>query len=198
MPTSWRQFLAMAIVLALAVAGLAYRWQPPTNPSATTPLTPESASNPDLVLQQPLLETFDNSGVRSRLVRGQDFQYFNRLDQSLISLPTLDFQPAGKNTKDTPWHLRADTAIITPAKNDVSLQGNVLLWNDNLKNGHTEIRSESMNVDTQRQFARTDKAVTIRGRRSEVRSTGLQADLTSEHLLLTSHVKEIHEVAKRP
>ncbi|HQQ62609.1 MAG TPA: LPS export ABC transporter periplasmic protein LptC [Pseudomonadales bacterium] len=197
MLNNWRQLLGILAILVVAVAGLTYRWQPPAA-EANTSVSAEPTASPDMVMQQPLLETFDDTGKRSRQVSGQDLMFFSKSDQALIALPSMEFQPVGSNSRSKPWQLKADTALLTPKKDSVYLQGSVILWNDNTRNGRTEIRSETLRVDTLRQFAETDKTVTIRGRRSEVRSTGLQADLTSEHLLLTSRVKEIHEVSKHP
>jgi LPS export ABC transporter protein LptC len=199
MVNNWRQLMGLAAMLALAVAGLAYRWHPPAAAVTGTTISTDTMPIPDVVLQQPLLETFDDNGKRSRQILGHDLQYFSKPDQSIISMPKLEFHSYNKNTKtpNSPWLLQADTAMLTPKKDDAELQGNVVLQNTNPKTGNIEIRTERLRVNTLRQFAETDKAVTIRGRRSEVRSIGLQADLASEHLLLTSRVKEIHEVAKR-
>ena len=70
------------------------------------------------------------------------------------------------------------------------------LWSDATQGGRTEILTEQLSVDTAKQFAETDKAVTIRTHNNEAKAAGLQADLANERLLLPSHVKETHEVRR--
>ena len=188
-----RQLAVIAAILLLAVAGLYFRWEPtsalPINPSKTQVL-------PDTIVGQPVLDVFDDSGRKVRQLHGQRLDYFDDDKHSVITAPHVQFEQRSGNQAPTPWQITANTATIYEANNKIELQGNVQLWSDATQSGRTEILTEQLSVDTAKQFAETDKAVTIRTRGSEAKATGLQADLAKERLLLPSHVKETHEVRR--
>jgi LPS export ABC transporter protein LptC len=188
-----RQLAGIATILLLAVAGLYFRWEPtstlPTSLGKTQIL-------PDTIIEQPVMEVFDNSGRKIRQLRGQKLDYFDADKHSIIAAPQVQFEQQSGNQTPIPWQITANTAAIYQANNKIELQGNVQLWSDATQDGRTEILTEQLSVDTVRQFAETDKAVTIRARSSEAKATGLQADLANERLLLPSQVKEIHEVRR--
>lgn len=188
-----RQLGVIAAILLLAVAGLYFRWEPtsvlPAEPAKTQIL-------PDTIIKQPVLDVFDDSGRKIRQLHGQQLDYFDEDNHSIITAPQVQFEQQSGSQPPVPWQMTANIATIYQASNRIELQGNVQLWSDATQGGRTEILTEQLSVDTARQFAETDKAVTIRARSSEAKATGLQADLANERLLLPSHVKEIHEVRR--
>ncbi len=200
---NWRQFLGLALLIGVAVGGLNFHWQSFSwnTPTAPRQATASQAAVPDILAQQPLLETFDEHGRLDRHLQGSQLQHYDNRDETLISEPQLlvNRRNQGNTAQRSPWQLRADTATLRESRNEVDLNGNVLLWNEGKgSDGRMEIRSESLRVDTAREYATTDKAVTIRARRSELHARGLKADLANERLLLTSRVQETHEVKQHP
>lgn len=188
---SFRQLAAFVAITVLAAAGLNIHWKTDSLPSAS-PSQPDQLV-PDTIVEQPWLDTFDESGRKIRQLRGQQIQHFEKSKRSDVRNPVVQFEQQSADQPPTPWEITADTATIYQSNNRVDLQGNVHLWSDATRGGRTEILTEQLLVDTSRQFAETDKAVTIRTHGSEAKSTGLQADLAKEHVLLPSRVKEIHE-----
>lgn len=77
--------------------------------------------------------------------------------------------------------------------NQVDFSGDVKVQADTQKHGKITIETQQLSVDLDKQFAQTDKAVTIRTATSRAEAIGLQADFSKERLLLTSNVKETHE-----
>ena len=188
-----RQLAIIATILLLAVAGLYFRWEP----TSTLPANPAKIQAlPDTIVEQPILDIFDESGRKVRQLRGQQLDYFDDDKHSVITAPRVQFEQQSGNQAPIPWQITANTATVFQANNTIELQGNVQLWSDATQGGRTEVLTEQLSVDTARQFAETDKAVTIRTRSSKSQATGLQADLANERLLLPSHVKEIHEVRR--
>ncbi|HSC76313.1 MAG TPA: LPS export ABC transporter periplasmic protein LptC [Pseudomonadales bacterium] len=192
---NWRQSAVIVAILGLAAAGLNLQWHTTSSNPATTQTNPDDLL-PDTIVGHPVLDTFDNTGRKTRQLHGEKLTYFDTDKHSIISAPRIQFEQQNENRSPTPWQLSADTATIYQTNNRADLQGNVHLWNDSASDGRTEILTEQLSVDTARQFAETDKAVTIRARSSEAKATGLQADLANKHLLLPSRVKEIHEVRR--
>jgi LPS export ABC transporter protein LptC len=189
-----RQLAGVAVILLAAIAGLVFRWEPEITPVVTQ--TEASKSLPDTIVGLPLLDIFDDNGKKIRQLRGQKMDYFDTDKHSIVTAPTAGFEKQNGDQPPTPWQLTADTATIYQSNNRLDLQGNVRLWSDTTRGGRTEILTEQLLVDTVRQFAETDKAVTIRARSSESTALGMQADLANERLLLPSRVKEIHEVRR--
>lgn len=190
-----RQLAAVVAILLVAVAGLGFRWEPGSAPITAQAESPKLL--PDTIVEQPLLDVFNNTGRNIRQLRGQKLDYFDTDKHSFITAPVVQFEQQNDDQSPTPWQMTADTATIYQSSNRVDLQGNVKLWSDATPGGRTEILTEQLAVDTSRQFAETDKAVTIRARSSEAKALGLRADLANERLLLPSRVKEIHEVRRR-
>lgn len=187
-----RQLAVIAGILLLAVAGLNFQWHTFNKPVAAQ--TNLDSLAPDTIVQHPLLDTFDNTGKKIRQLHGEKLDYFDTDKRSIISSPQIHFEQHSDGKLPTPWQLSAETATIYQTSNQVDLRGNVQLLSDATPGGRTEFLTEQLRVDTARQFAETDKAVTIRARNSEANAVGLQADLANEHLLLPARVKEIHEV----
>lgn len=189
-----QQLAGVATILLAAIAGLIFRW----NPVNVLVATQAEAGKllPDTIVEQPVLDVFDDTGRNIRQLRGQKLDYFDAEKRSVIAAPAVTFEQQNGNQPPTPWQMTADTATIYQSSNKVDLQGNVKLWSDATQGGRTEILTEQLLVDTAKQFAETGKAVTIRARNSEAKALGMQADLANERLSLPSRVKEIHEVRR--
>jgi LPS export ABC transporter protein LptC len=187
-----RQLGVIAGILLLAVAGLNFQWHTFNKPATAQTILDDLI--PDTIVMNPLLDTFDSTGKKTRQLHGEKLDYFDTDKRSIISNPQIRFEQRSDNQPPTPWLLSAETATIYQSSNRVDLQGHVQLLSDATPGGRTEFLTEQLSVDTARQFAETDKAVTIRARNSEAKAIGLKADLANEHFLLPSRVKEIHEV----
>ena len=203
---NWRHWLAVVLLIIAAATGLNYRWEPPAALPDPSQIATEAA--PDLRVTQPVLEVFDSNGRRQRQLAGTELRQFdqthpNQPGYSTLSSPRLHFlQQRDPSAAAVPWQLQADQAVLRQDGELIDLAGSVALWSDATAGGRTEIRSETLHLDTRRQYAETDKAVTIRARRSEATAPGLKADLANERLILSpgahpsSRVKETHEVRR--
>ena len=191
---SARQLGLIAATLFLAIAGLNYRWEAGSTTAENQ--YPADRMLPDAVVEDPLLDVFDSTGKKVRQLNGQKLDYYDSDKHSVILAPRIKFEQRSGDTPPTPWQMTADTATTYQSNNRVDLEGNIRLWSDATRGGRTEILTEKLLVDTSRQFAETDKAVTIRTGNSEAKALGIRADLANERMLLPSRVKEIHEVRR--
>lgn len=190
---NWSQLAWLCALLLFALAGLNFRWQPSSSPLAAQ--TPQGDLRPDIIIEQPQIDEFDRSGIRIQQLNGARLEHFDAANRSLVDMPIVQFQQKGQ--PPIPWHLKADTATLLHNSNKIELLGHVILFSDATAGGRTEITTEQLQLDTARQFAETDKAVTIRARRSEAHAAGLKADLANERLVLPARVKETHESRRR-
>lgn len=190
---NWRQVAALVTILLFALAGLNFHW--PTL-SHTAARTGTANTVPDIIVNQPDMDDFDEQGRKIRQLQGEQLRHFDNDNRSEFSAPHVRFARQDKHGQWIPWQLQADKATVFHDSGKIDLAGNAVLWSDATPDGRTEIRSELIHVDTARQFAETDKAVTIRARRSETTAIGLQADLANERLSLPMRVKETHEAPR--
>lgn len=197
---NWQTRLGILLLMVIAVAGLQYRWEPAiqgaTNGSATL-----GKDTPELQITQPVMEHYDETGALAWQVAGTTLQHYEASDRTVIEQPVATIQtdnnPEDATTKTPaaagdPWHLKARSATMTRKHTQIELNGAA-----SVANADVTIESEQLFVDTTRQFATTDKAVTIHSRGSTAHAAGLEADLTNKTLRLPAQVKEIHEATKR-
>ena len=201
---NWRAQLGILLVAAIAVASLQFRWE---SASQDTQSQSNNSTNttPDLQIETPVMEHFDEAGLLTWRVEGESLQYFEAEDRTEIQRPVAVIQKHNDqdkptngasgsipNTPDDPWHLNAQAATLTQQHTQIALHGDA-----HVSNRDMTISSEQLLFDTNRQFATTDKAVTIQSRGSTAHADGLEADLTNKIVRLPARVKETHEPAKR-
>jgi LPS export ABC transporter protein LptC len=203
----WQTLLGMLVLLGIAIAGIQYRWDSSSSDAASISSDNSPPTNPDIEIEHPVMEHFDEAGALAWQIEGTALQYFEKNDQTFIQAPVATVQARNKNKNepntqtrndqnaqaDNPWHLKAKTAAITNQNTQIALTGDARVSNTDM-----DVQSEQLQFDTKRKFATTDKAVTILSRGSKTHSVGLEADLTNKILRLPGRVKETHEANKRP
>lgn len=189
-----RQLIAIIAILLLAIAGLNLDWG--HDSKYIKPKESDISTMPDAIVGDPLLEIFDNSGKRVRQINGEQIQFFDAEKRNIITSPKVYFEEQSEDSKSLPWIVTANTATVYQSDNKIDLQGNVLLSRSGADNDRTDIATEQLFIDTSRQFAETNKAVTISSHSSKAQANGMQADLANKRLGLLSRVKEIHEVRR--
>lgn len=109
-------------------------------------------------------------------------------DYSLIQAP--DVTVFGEDP--SPWHLTARLGRSDATGEVLMFTGDVRAWQQNAE-GTTEITSPELQVEPNRQFAQTDKAVTMRSPQSQHEAVGMRADLARDHIELLSEVRGTYE-----
>lgn len=193
-----RQLLAAAALILLAVLGLSWDSSDEalTKKSAAA-VSASSAPQPSTIIDDAQLDSFDETGRKVRQLNGKRITYFDADKRSLIETPHLYVLHLNDNKKsETPWEVTADKATAYQTSSIIDLYGNVTLFSNATLGGPTRIMSEYLHVNTERELAHTDKAVTIHARNSVSQAVGMQADLEHDYLQLPSRVKEIHEAPR--
>lgn len=135
--------------------------------------------------------SFDANGQLSHTLKAEQVTYYARsqgTDGTLQKPRVLFF-----NEKGTPWNLEADTGHIYSDNNTVTLNDNVVAYSHSEDHGQLTLLTESLSIDTDKQYAHTDKPVTMRSARSNTQAVGLKADLQEGRLELLSEVRGRYE-----
>jgi len=88
-----------------------------------------------------------------------------------------------------PWTIHADTALLSAADNRVLLEGRVLARSEEGVSGDlTELRTNSLVFDPERQVAETDDRIQIRIGERNLAGTGMLAFLKENRVEIRSNV----------
>lgn len=200
-----RTLILVLAIVGIVIAGLQLSWTPAGQTSAKSTHSSLNAT-PDLIVEEPVMEHFDASGELAWRAHGKTLQHYESTGTSHIEQPDALIRP--KKDKDQaegateitdvqlensdPWRLTSNTAALTQNQTHIALNGNARVSNSEML-----IESEQILMDTQRQYATSDKAVTITAHGATAHADGLEADLSNKTLRLPARVKEIHEAPKR-
>ncbi len=135
--------------------------------------------------------TYDATGTLKHTLRAERVNYYqsdseNRGD---IIAPAIEFYSEDK----PPWHLRAKQGTADNRKQTLMLEQNVTANSNHPKYGKITISTEDLLIHTDRQFAHTDKPVTIRSARGKTTAVGLNAAIDLGQIELLSEVKSLYE-----
>ena len=109
-------------------------------------------------------------------------------DYSLIQAP--DVTVFGEDTP--PWQLTARLGRSDATGETLVFTGEVRAWQQSA-NGAMEITTPELQVEPNRQFAQTDKAVTMRSPQGRHDAVGMRADLAEDQIELLSEVRGTYE-----
>lgn len=181
-PRSW--ILTLAICSALVYLALHY------SPDDLTTLGDESVSqsHPETYLINMRDRSYSESGNLTHVLKASQVTYVAQEDGTLsyIEKPQLSFF---REQQPQPWQLRADLGVASIDQHTLLLSGDVRAFSTHPRYGPVEVLTDDLQVDTEQQFARTDKPVTMRSTHGTTDAVGLEADLDSGRLQLLSEVK---------
>ncbi|RYY76608.1 MAG: LPS export ABC transporter periplasmic protein LptC [Gammaproteobacteria bacterium] len=142
------------------------------------------------------VQQFDEAGnlryqMNSPLVRSfQVNETPSAADYSLFTTPVFVLS---NNPQKPSWYVTAKEGQLDNKDEWLTLKNDVLARQTSEKQGETTITTNELRLNTQQQFAETDKAVTMRAAKSEITAVGMRAEMKREHIQLLSHVKGTYE-----
>ncbi|HEY7886554.1 MAG TPA: LPS export ABC transporter periplasmic protein LptC [Cellvibrionaceae bacterium] len=185
-PRSW-------IILISAICGLLY---------LSLQFSPEDLRVPDVAApERNYPETFmqgvsdvhfgERGQPRYRLGARQ-INYYTEGDhaRSVIERPriTIAAEPG-----DPPWQIDADRGHSRTNAPHFTLEENVRAWSRHPEHGIFEVQTDEIHFDTERQFAHTEKPVTMQSAHGITTAVGLRAELEAGRIELLSEVKGSYE-----
>jgi len=125
----------------------------------------------------------DKSGHPSRIIIGQEMSHYPEDDSTEIIFPIAQFIDSEKET----WIVSSEKGETQGKGEDILLTGNVIITRENNKD--IELHTEALHLDTVRNTAYTDLAVTLKSPYGETNAIGLHAALEDKMLNLHSRVR---------
>lgn len=191
-----RSWLAPLILVTLTVAFLLLWESSPQNFLRPAPIKKQAQIPPANILINPINRSYNEEGRLTSAFKAAETQYFQvdpkRITQSDFTHIT---QPAMTlyNPQRPPWNLTADSGKISNNATIIKLSDNVRLWHSDELNQTSELTTSYMVLEPKRQYAHTDKPVTIRSVNEITQATGMKAFLKEERIQLLSNVRGIYE-----
>ena len=131
--------------------------------------------------------TYNAQGVRDQRLVTLHARRYN--DHPTIYLETIRME--GDDHQGRSWQLSADSGELTPEINQLNLSDNVEL---SQTNGSSKLFTHNLIIDTHKQVARTEVAVTLIHESSITKAQGLTINIPAGTAELLSDVETIYEV----
>ena len=113
-------------------------------------------------------------------------------DDDSVELENIDIEYFRQDAP--PWKIRSDKGVIPSGNTLVNLTGNVVMWQVNeTTDAPLTLRTERLQILTDRNVAQTEHLVTISEGTSRVHGAGLTADLENELFRLDTQVRAEYE-----
>jgi lipopolysaccharide export system protein LptC len=178
---------AIALVGAAIVFGIGkYREYSSINiPAEERPL----AENPDFFLEQSLTTVYREDGKIDYQFNGEHLEHFKKSDTMQGKMVYFIFFDRDEHT----WHARADKVVFLNKNKKIILSENVRIWQPAR---NLELTTDKITFNETREYAETDRPVTIKSPNDITRSIGMKLDLQHENLKLLSTVTGLYHVKK--
>lgn len=141
----------------------------------------------EFYLDQAVTTHYNDDGSVHYQVTGEHLEFFRQKDTTVIQRPYFILHSKDGHT----WHTRADTAIVLPDKNGVQLDGGVRAWQPER---NVELTTASMLLVPAREYAETDKAITIKSVSGTTKGLGMSVDLMAETMKINANVSSSYVI----
>jgi len=129
---------------------------------------------------------FSELGNLETLSKSKRTDLFQQQKRYVLTNPDI----TSYSTEQPSWQLSAEHGVITTKKEDrIVLTKNVYIWQILDKGGLQEFKTSKITFFPKKQFAETDKQVTLTTPRQNMVAVGMHADLNKQKYTLLSNVK---------
>ncbi|WP_049723622.1 LPS export ABC transporter periplasmic protein LptC [Gilvimarinus polysaccharolyticus] len=180
-PKSW--ILLISLCCALIYAALQYS---PRDMALINADTKIHKQFPQSYMKGIVDRTYDNAGKLKHKMIARSAQSFSdgTVSNNKVEQPEVTIY---RQANAAPWQLSAKQG--TSYAGTITLQDDVLARNEQDRYGLITLTTAKLTIDTEQQFAHTDKPVTMRSERGTTRAVGLNAELDNGRIELLSEVK---------
>ena len=178
------KWLVVLVVIALSTLS----WWMPLEQGPVSQLVtgPEKRHVADFYLTDFDLITMNAAGRPRYQLQGRDMQHYADDDTARVAMPQLTIYRQGA----VPWLVRAEQAEVAAGGETVFLQDQVMMERLTANKGEKlEIHTPALRVVPAKEYAETDRTVTIVSDLGVTRAVGMQADLKQRHLELLAQVR---------
>lgn len=179
-------------LVVLAVIGLStLSWWMPGEQGPVTKLVsePESRHVPDFYLTDFDLTTMNAAGRPRYYLQAKWMQHYADDDTSQLLMPVLTVYRPGQPS----WRVSAKRADVTTGGESLLLQDDVKMWRMTAeKRDALEVDTSMLKVIPAKQYAETDRPVTITADLGVTQAIGMRADLKQRYFQLLHQVRGVY------
>lgn len=184
-PLQWLAPIALLVVILLL-------WEK-TPTGLIMPTAPEADNFPYAYMTSIETLEYDSGGKLRFKMSTPEARYFqldtskpSPEDYTLIEQPDIIFFSA---RDASPWHLRADQGRSNANGHEVVLTHNVSAEQQSSEQGLIQVTTSELHINTESQYAETDKAVKMRAQQSQIETVGMRAFMNEDRIELLSEVR---------
>ena len=148
---------------------------------------------PDYYLTNATISQYDKLGSLSSIISAKQFTHIQELGTTDMLQPRFNIYLSSNGTA---WFGKADEGLILDSGAQINLTGNALVTNGPDIHRPLSLSSESLRLFPQRNYAQSDKQVTLAAKYSHLTGTGMQLTLDTQRLLFLHQVKGTHSVPR--
>ena len=185
-----RSWLPLFIVAALIGVGLWFAESPPDELLGKQPSRKEQNRAADLVIRDAQTRHFNTEGTLAYRVNAERITYFQfaRRDRADLTEPRIIFYQ-GDQPK---WHTESRKGVAHNNGERVVLRGEVVI-NELPKPDGIRLETPAITIMPRKEFAETDKLVTITAGANRTEGVGMRAFLKQDRVEILSEVKSTYE-----
>ncbi|WP_444915729.1 LPS export ABC transporter periplasmic protein LptC [Microbulbifer sp. TRSA007] len=185
-----RSWLPLILVILLISAGLWFSESPPEQFLGKRPTPQQQNRAADLIIKGAETRRFDQAGNLAYRVDAEQITYFQfkRRDRANLKEPRMLFY-----TDDQPkWATRSKRGVAFNRGKRIVLSGDVQIDELPGPNG-IQLETPRITIFPDREFAETDKVVTISSGPNRTEGTGMRAYLKENRMEILSDVKSSYD-----
>lgn len=180
--------ISIGIVVITAFAFAVGRYQKYSNANSSAEYR-EETEHPEFFLDQSLTTIYRDDGKIDYQFNGEHLEHFKKSDVMQGKMVYFIFYKQNELT----WHARADNATFLNKNKKIILSNNVRIWQPAR---NLELTTAEITFNEARQYAETNKPVTIKSPAGITKSIGMKVDLDRENLQLLSSVTGLYHAKK--
>lgn len=169
----------VAVAVAIATTWMAQRGEAPEAEA------PEPVGHlPDYTMTRFTTTYMDGQGRPHRRLRAEHMQHFPDDDTTEFTQPRLVLF----RTDGPPWRVRSERGWAGPEGTEVRLQRRVRMTRKRPASGELEVATPFLRLYPERDYAETDRPVTITEPRGRTEGVGMEAYLEDRRMVLLNEV----------
>ncbi len=184
MPTlpGTRVLIGLALLL-----GASLSWWLSKSINVETPPRPSKARHiPDYSMSHFTLRAMDDRGRLHYRLYAEQMSHFMDDDTSSLEQPNMTvFKPGGPS-----WNVYARHGWVSSGQKTIALRGDVVIWRNARQGGSgLEIQTDELHIVPDRQYAETDRPVTITQDVGVTHAVGMRVNLDQSRMELLADVR---------
>jgi lipopolysaccharide export system protein LptC len=196
MPLTNLRLLGIALLGSLIIAAAVF-FQPTLTDEEPLPV-PAASDEPDLLIETAVIRQYRESGSLRYLLRSPLIEHFQQQALTRLSEPDLELHDA----PEPPWRITARRGVIRNASEtrrngdeEVELQENVHMRQTYDDGRRYHLRTPSITIYPQREYAETDQNVMITTHAGRTKAVGLEGSLDKGLLkMFSSDEQRVHTI----